>query len=61
MIALVARYQRQGHPRKRHPAFAALPKEARRTVRAELLAESLARPLRLDLPAQAAPLRRARA
>ncbi len=32
-IALVARYHRQGHPRKRHPAFAALPKQARRTVR----------------------------
>jgi exopolyphosphatase/guanosine-5'-triphosphate,3'-diphosphate pyrophosphatase len=32
-IALVARYHRQGHPRKRHPAFGALPKAERRTVR----------------------------
>ncbi len=32
-IALVARYHRQGHPRKRHRAFGALPKATRRTVR----------------------------
>ena len=33
MIALVARYHRRGRPRRRHPAFGALPKPARRTVR----------------------------
>ncbi len=112
-IALVARYHRQGHPRKRHPAFAGLPKADRRAVRtlagllrladaldrshrqvvrrlrvserngtlrlrcetqgnsdleqwgvprrAELLAECLERPLRLDFAAEAVPLRRARA
>src|SRR5262245_20184447 len=32
-IALVARYHRRGHPRKRHAAFGALPRSARRTVR----------------------------
>jgi exopolyphosphatase/guanosine-5'-triphosphate,3'-diphosphate pyrophosphatase len=32
-IALVARYHRRGHPRKRHAAFGALPKRERRLVR----------------------------
>jgi exopolyphosphatase/guanosine-5'-triphosphate,3'-diphosphate pyrophosphatase len=32
-IALVARYHRQSHPKRRHPAFGVLPKPARRTVR----------------------------
>jgi len=32
-IALVARYHRGGRPRRRHAAFDALPKPARRTVR----------------------------
>jgi len=33
VLANVARYHRRGRPRKKHPAFAALPPEARRTVR----------------------------
>jgi exopolyphosphatase/guanosine-5'-triphosphate,3'-diphosphate pyrophosphatase len=32
-IALVARYHRQSHPKRRHPSFGTLPKPARRTVR----------------------------
>jgi exopolyphosphatase/guanosine-5'-triphosphate,3'-diphosphate pyrophosphatase len=112
-IALVARCHRQGHPRRRHPAFGTLPKPVRRTVRtlagilriadaldrshrqivravrvvqrngvlrlrcqtqgnseleawgvprrAELLGQCLETSLRLDLVAEAAPLRRARA
>jgi exopolyphosphatase/guanosine-5'-triphosphate,3'-diphosphate pyrophosphatase len=34
VLANVARYHRRGRPRKKHPAFAALPPESRRTVRA---------------------------
>jgi len=112
-IALVARYHRQSHPKRAHPAFSALPKPVRRTVRtlagilrvadvldrshrqvvravrvverngvlrlrcetrgnsdleawgvprrAELLAECLEKPLRLDFVADGAPLLRARA
>jgi exopolyphosphatase/guanosine-5'-triphosphate,3'-diphosphate pyrophosphatase len=112
-IALVARYHRRGHPRRRHPAFGALPKASRRAVRllagilriadaldrshrqvvrsvsaaerggglrlrceavgnceleawgvgrrAELLAQALGRPLRLDFVAEAAAQRRQRA
>jgi len=33
IVANVARYHRRGHPGKRHTAYAALPKAARRTVR----------------------------
>ena len=112
-IALVARYHRRGHPRKRHAAFGALAKPARRTVRVlagilriadaldrshrqvvkavwvsdrsgalrlrceadgnsdlerwgvtrrtQLLAQALGRPVRVEIPPEAVPLRRARA
>lgn len=33
LVALVARYHRKAHPRKKHPAFAALAREERRLVR----------------------------
>jgi len=33
VVANVARYHRRGHPSKRHAPYAALPKDARRTVR----------------------------
>ena len=32
VLANVARYHRRGHPRKKHPGFGGLPREARRTV-----------------------------
>ncbi len=113
-IALVARYHRRGHPRKRHAAFGVLAKPERRTVRvlagilrvadaldrshrqvvkslrvaserggvlrlrgaasgnsdlerwgvtrrAELLAQALRRPMRVEVAPAAVPLRRLRA